>query len=42
MPVQTLYNRLIMKNWPIEKAFTEEAKRGKHIRKEDDMYDVST
>lgn len=30
MPVQTLYNRLIMKNWPVEKAFTEAVKRGKH------------
>jgi hypothetical protein len=29
MPVQTLYNRLIMKNWPVEKAFTEPVKRGK-------------
>lgn len=29
MPVQTLYNRLVMKNWPVEKAFTEPAKRGK-------------
>ena len=30
MPVQTLYNRLIMKNWPVEKAFTEPVKKGKH------------
>ncbi len=29
MPVQTLYNRLVMKNWPVEKAFTEQVKRGK-------------
>ena len=29
MPVQTLYNRLVMKNWPVEKAFTEPVKRGK-------------
>lgn len=29
MPVQTLYYRLVMKNWPVEKAFTEPAKRGK-------------
>lgn len=29
MPVQTLYNRLIMKNWPVERAFTEPVKRGK-------------
>ena len=30
MPVQTLYNRLVMKNWPVEKAFTEPTKKGKH------------
>ena len=29
MPVQTLYNRLVMKNWPVEKAFNEPVKRGK-------------